>query len=490
MSTKLISRISLAASLIGLFAALPSFGQQYPALQVTVNGDSATIYSNGTVTFAGGLTSGTCAGGCSTGSVSFATPGQLVWTGTIDGFTLFGLMGETTPSLPGLQTDVQVATIAPPAAGGTIRIAYTATGFMDGQHASTLTVQVGAAASQTYSAYVDNNNTPFGTTGSSAVLADTYTGNSNTTVMGTSGPSSDPNGFSMTTVETITFAANSGTFTNDIGFQVAPYPPLTLQCPPSTPTGTVGTPYSQTFAVNGGQSPYMFSILSGSLPPGLALNSSTGVISGTPSTAGPFMFVGLVKDASGATATTPTGASCQVTIDTGTTVLPPPTTLQSGDTATIGFWNNKNGQALILSAGTTPTLGAFLASYSNIFGSVGSDTNTQIAALFRSYFSVKGQKTSAQVLAGALACYFNSTGSPQAAQYGFNLSGTCNVSYDVGSYASLLGLTSNAPSTVYTIGQILAAANTLAAPPHGWSTAVANALNVIFSNINQGGDIK
>ena len=47
--------------------------------------------------------------------------------------------------------------------------------------------------------------------------------------------------------------------------------------------GMIGTPYSQTLVANGGQGPYTWSIsVGGSLPPGLSLNSTTGVISGTP----------------------------------------------------------------------------------------------------------------------------------------------------------------------------------------------------------------
>lgn len=46
--------------------------------------------------------------------------------------------------------------------------------------------------------------------------------------------------------------------------------------------GYAGIPYSNTLSVTGGTPPYKWSITSGSLPSGLTLNSSTGVISGTP----------------------------------------------------------------------------------------------------------------------------------------------------------------------------------------------------------------
>ena len=50
----------------------------------------------------------------------------------------------------------------------------------------------------------------------------------------------------------------------------------------SLPNGQVGTPYSTTLAATGGTAPYTWSLTSGTLPAGLALNASTGAIAGTP----------------------------------------------------------------------------------------------------------------------------------------------------------------------------------------------------------------
>lgn len=54
--------------------------------------------------------------------------------------------------------------------------------------------------------------------------------------------------------------------------------------------GVTGVFYSETITANGGFSPYTYSILSGSLPTGLSLNSSTGVVSSTPTTVGTYSF--------------------------------------------------------------------------------------------------------------------------------------------------------------------------------------------------------
>jgi len=61
--------------------------------------------------------------------------------------------------------------------------------------------------------------------------------------------------------------------------------------------GQIGVAYSQTLQATGGTTPYTWSILSGSLPAGLSLNSSTGEISGTPTTAGTSNFTARVTDA-------------------------------------------------------------------------------------------------------------------------------------------------------------------------------------------------
>ncbi|MCX7605372.1 MAG: Ig domain-containing protein, partial [Bryobacteraceae bacterium] len=69
----------------------------------------------------------------------------------------------------------------------------------------------------------------------------------------------------------------------------------------SLANGSVGVAYSQTLAAAGGTPPYTWSLASGAMPPGLTINPSTGVISGTPSLAGTFAFLIRVTDAASGT---------------------------------------------------------------------------------------------------------------------------------------------------------------------------------------------
>ena len=64
----------------------------------------------------------------------------------------------------------------------------------------------------------------------------------------------------------------------------------------SLPSGTVSQTYNAVLSVSGGNSPYYFSVKTGSLPPGVNLNPATGTFSGTPATAGTFAFQVIVTD--------------------------------------------------------------------------------------------------------------------------------------------------------------------------------------------------
>jgi hypothetical protein len=60
--------------------------------------------------------------------------------------------------------------------------------------------------------------------------------------------------------------------------------------PTTLPPAVAGSYYSATVSASGGTGPYTFSVIAGSLPPGLVLNSASGAITGTPSTNGLYSF--------------------------------------------------------------------------------------------------------------------------------------------------------------------------------------------------------
>jgi hypothetical protein len=77
----------------------------------------------------------------------------------------------------------------------------------------------------------------------------------------------------------------------------------------SMPSATtqVGQSYSQTNVANGGTAPYTYSVASdGTLPAGTTLNTSTGTVSGTASTAGAFSYIILARDSGNPVQTVPT----------------------------------------------------------------------------------------------------------------------------------------------------------------------------------------
>ena len=64
------------------------------------------------------------------------------------------------------------------------------------------------------------------------------------------------------------------------------------------PDGTLNTAYNVTLVATGGTTPYIWTITSGSLPSGLAVDPNTGVISGTPGTGEIATFTVKVTDSS------------------------------------------------------------------------------------------------------------------------------------------------------------------------------------------------
>ena len=82
---------------------------------------------------------------------------------------------------------------------------------------------------------------------------------------------------------------------------VGEQPPALQWRAPELAVGDVGTDYLAALTAAGGTAPYRFSLIGGTLPPGLSLDESTGVIRGIPQAAGQFLLEFSVRDAAGAT---------------------------------------------------------------------------------------------------------------------------------------------------------------------------------------------
>jgi hypothetical protein len=93
------------------------------------------------------------------------------------------------------------------------------------------------------------------------------------------------------------------------------------------PAGAQGVAYSTAFTATGGTTPYVFTQISGSLPPGLVL-APGGVLSGTPTTVGVSVFTVQVQDSVG----TKVSASFSITI----TNAPPTLSLTGPPAGTVG----------------------------------------------------------------------------------------------------------------------------------------------------------
>jgi len=117
-----------------------------------------------------------------------------------------------------------------------------------------------------------------------------------TLTAGTLPPGLAINGSSLSGVPTATGTFNfTLTATDAYGCTGSQSYSLTFACagvtvlPATLPGGSIGTLYNQTVSTSP-TGAFTFSVTSGALPPGLLLNSSTGAITGTPTTGGTFNF--------------------------------------------------------------------------------------------------------------------------------------------------------------------------------------------------------
>ncbi|MEK6410394.1 MAG: putative Ig domain-containing protein [Acidobacteriota bacterium] len=137
--------------------------------------------------------------------------------------------------------------------------------------------------------------------------------------------------------------SNGNSATKALTLIVKSAAPLTITAN-QLPRGSVGVAYSQSIGASGGQTPYTWSIQSGSLPDGLTLNQS-GIISGTPERSMAASFALQLTDAVSASVS----ATLSITINPATLVL-------AIDTKSLadGVVGEAYSQTLAASGGTSP----------------------------------------------------------------------------------------------------------------------------------------
>jgi plastocyanin len=228
--------------------------------------------------------------------VTIAAGDSVVWTnndatihhivlddGSYDSGTL--LPGTTSPAAAVAGGGAAYHCVIHPSMTGTIAVGagcsftLSASSASVGGGAATGTVNVTAAAGCAWTAASNN--------GFTVVLSGaTGSGNGVVSYGVFANPSSSPR------TGTMTIAGQTFTIT-----QAGAVCPV-MSLPPFLPNPTLGVPYSFTLSVGNGTNPGVFSLQSGSLPPGLTLTSA-GVLSGTPTNAGRYTFAISAVDAAG-----------------------------------------------------------------------------------------------------------------------------------------------------------------------------------------------
>jgi uncharacterized repeat protein (TIGR01451 family) len=355
--------VTLGAS-TGLLSGIPTTAGTYSFTVKVTDNSGLTSTEAATVTIIPGP------------SMTFAAP-PGGWTNTVYGYTLTE-SGGTSPftwsvsggSLPaGISLSPSGNLSGTPTAIGTasFTVKVTDANGQSATQATSITVAAGVSiTSGAPPAAAVNSPYSFTLTATGGTTPYTWSVNAGTVPAGLTLSSSGVLSGTPTTTGSYPFTvnvidANKGVATASITLVVSAALTLTFSAPPS---GTVGVAYTDTFTAANGTTPYTFSISAGTLPAGLTLNASTGVVSGTPTTAGTSNFTVKVTDAKNATATFATSISILSSMLT-VAVTASTATAAPGGTVTYTITATNSGQTTLTGATFTDALSDVLddASY-------------------------------------------------------------------------------------------------------------------------------
>ncbi|WP_175560437.1 beta strand repeat-containing protein, partial [Janthinobacterium lividum] len=278
-----------------------------PAMTAGVAFNQGVSATGGTAAYSYAVTAGSLPMG-----LSLAANGTLSGTPTVAGAYSFSITATDSSSGSGPYTGVRAYTgtvaVAVPVAGAvTTTVAY-------GSSANPITLNLGGGAA-------------------ASVAVASPPAHGTATASGTSISYTPTTGYGGSDSFTYTATNGSGTSAPATVMVTVGAPAVSL-IPATLPNPVAESPYSVSVTATGGMAPYTYSVTSGSLPAGLTLNASTGVLSGTTNVAGSFPFSIKVTDSStGAGA--PFSATNSYTLSVGApTITVTPATLPAATAAT------------------------------------------------------------------------------------------------------------------------------------------------------------
>jgi hypothetical protein len=166
----------------------------------------------------------------------------------------------------------------------------------------------------------------------------------------------------LSAISEVQTTAPGGTCITSVTTAISPTITLNLLAAPSItsmapPNGTSGTAYTHTYTATGSPAP-TFMVTSGSLPPGLSLNGTTGAVTGTPTTPGTYMF----------TVTATNGVMPNATQSATVTIAAAAQTITFPDPGTQPFSASPYASGATASSGLTVTLSSTTPAVCTVMG--------------------------------------------------------------------------------------------------------------------------